>query len=88
MILLRRRHHALDPFRSLDPRFNLAWLNFFKTQPPGIHAAGVVLTIAELCAFATGVPAPTGGYEHATVEPANGNLRDERVVGGVHGSRR
>ena len=70
MMLLRSRNYELDPVRSFNPDFNLAWIMFFGTKPPGIHPAGVFFTEAEREALAAGeVPASIDGGGPEDVEP-------------------
>jgi len=73
--------------RSLDADFNVAWLMFFGTKPPGIHPAGVFFTEAELAELAGEVPTFTDGHEGIDVEPYDPNVHNRRSLGGLYGSR-
>ena len=71
MMLLRSRHVELDKFRAIDPRYNHAWIMFFRTCPPGINERGVFFTEAERHALANGLPIPAGANGLVEVEPAH-----------------
>ena len=86
MHLLRSRHRELDNFRSVDPSFNIAWIMFFGTKPPGINPAAVFFTEAEREALANGVPIASAGGS-IDVEPYDGRIHNRPRLGGMYGSR-
>jgi len=87
MMLLRSRHVELDKFRSLDHHFNVAWIMFFGTQPPGLNPTAVKFTTIERVALANDVSALTGENIRVDVEPYNPQLHNKRTMDEVHGSR-
>ena len=76
MMLRRSRHLELDKFRSLNPRFNYAWLMFFGTQPPGISRAAVFFTEEEQAALADEVSAFVDGHFKIEVEQYDPSLHN------------
>ena len=86
MILLRSRHRELDKFRTIDPRYNVAWVMFFGTKPPGLNPAGVRFSEAEAEALADNLPIPAGRSGFVEVEPYDPRVRNNRGLGKMHGS--
>ena len=87
MMLLRSRHEELDKFRSLDHRYNYAWIMFFGTQAPGLHPAAVKFSTIERVALANDVSALTDVEVRVDLEPYDAFLHNKRGVGEMHGSR-
>ena len=75
-MMLRNRHVELDKFRTIDPRYNHAWIMFFGTCPPGINEHGVRFTDRERHALANDLPIPVDGSQIVDVEPYDGYIHN------------
>jgi hypothetical protein len=87
MMLLRSRHEELDKFRSVHAPFNVSWIMFFRTKPPGIHPQGVFFTEAERDSLTNEVSSFAEGASGIQVEPYNGHLHNRPRLAGLYGSR-